>query len=163
MSHDQHAVTLMVNGVRYEDGWRRGSYSAISSGTSCCLLGRMSVASTAYAAPARSWSMGCRCGHVSCWHAKRMVTSSPRSKAWRTGRYCIRSRRLWHEAHGLQCGYCHPGIAMTISVFLAETPSPSEPEIREALSGHLCRCTGYQHIIDAVKLAADRLKAAHRS
>jgi aerobic-type carbon monoxide dehydrogenase small subunit (CoxS/CutS family) len=68
-----------------------------------------------------------------------------------------------HDAHGLQCGYCTPGIVMTLMVFLAETPSPSEPEIREALSGNLCRCTGYQHIVDAVKLAAERLDAAQRS
>jgi len=49
---------------------------------------------------------------------------------------------------------------MTMKVFLEETPSPSEAEIREALSGNLCRCTGYQHIVDAVKLAAARMAAA---
>ncbi|MCA9922134.1 MAG: (2Fe-2S)-binding protein [Anaerolineales bacterium] len=55
------------------------------------------------------------------------------------------------EAHGLQCGFCTPGILMTLIPFLEENPDPTEPEIREALSGNLCRCTGYQHMVDAVK------------
>lgn len=58
------------------------------------------------------------------------------------------------ECHGLQCGYCTPGILMTMKAFLDEHPSPGEAEIREALSGNLCRCTGYQHIVDAMLLAA---------
>lgn len=62
------------------------------------------------------------------------------------------------EAHGLQCGYCTPGILMTLIPFLKQNPNPSEDEIRHALSGNLCRCTGYQHIVDAVKLAAERMK-----
>jgi aerobic-type carbon monoxide dehydrogenase small subunit (CoxS/CutS family) len=62
------------------------------------------------------------------------------------------------ECHGLQCGYCTPGILMTMKAFLDETPSPDEEKIREALSGNLCRCTGYQHIVAAVKLAAERLR-----
>jgi carbon-monoxide dehydrogenase small subunit len=66
-------------------------------------------------------------------------------------------QQAFHETHGLQCGYCTPGILMTAKAFLEETPAPSEAEIREALSGHLCRCTGYQHIVDAVALAAQRL------
>jgi carbon-monoxide dehydrogenase small subunit len=60
----------------------------------------------------------------------------------------------FRQAHALQCGFCTPGILMTLIPFLAEHPRPDEAEIREALSGHLCRCTGYQHIVDAVKLAA---------
>jgi len=62
------------------------------------------------------------------------------------------------DCHGLQCGYCTPGILMTMKVFLEETPSPDEAQIREALSGNLCRCTGYQHIVEAVQLAAERLR-----
>jgi len=62
------------------------------------------------------------------------------------------------EAHGLQCGYCTPGILMTMIPFLKENPSPTEDEIRHALSGNLCRCTGYQHIVDAVQLAAQKMK-----
>lgn len=62
------------------------------------------------------------------------------------------------EAHGLQCGYCTPGILMTMIPFLKQNPDPSEDEIRHALSGNLCRCTGYQHIVDAVKLAAEKMR-----
>ena len=60
------------------------------------------------------------------------------------------------ECHGLQCGFCTPGFLMTLVPFLEANPDPSEEEIRQALSGNLCRCTGYQHIVDAVKLAAER-------
>ncbi|HUD84948.1 MAG TPA: (2Fe-2S)-binding protein [Xanthobacteraceae bacterium] len=63
------------------------------------------------------------------------------------------------DCHGLQCGYCTPGILMTMKAFLEETPAPDEPQIREALSGNLCRCTGYQHIVDAMLLAAERLRS----
>jgi carbon-monoxide dehydrogenase small subunit len=56
--------------------------------------------------------------------------------------------------HGLQCGYCTPGFVVSAHAFLAEHPDPSDEEIREALSGNLCRCTGYQGIIAAVKRAA---------
>ena len=62
------------------------------------------------------------------------------------------------EAHGLQCGYCTPGILMTMIPFLKQNPDPTEDEIRHALSGNLCRCTGYQHIVDAVKLAAQKMR-----
>jgi carbon-monoxide dehydrogenase small subunit len=67
-------------------------------------------------------------------------------------------QQAMHDAHGLQCGYCTPGILMTMTAFLDANPSPTEPEVREALSGNLCRCTGYQHIVDAVLLAADRMR-----
>jgi len=60
------------------------------------------------------------------------------------------------DSHGLQCGFCTGGILMTLVPFLEENPDPSEDEIRHALSGNLCRCTGYQHIVDAVLLAAKR-------
>jgi aerobic-type carbon monoxide dehydrogenase small subunit (CoxS/CutS family) len=63
------------------------------------------------------------------------------------------------ECHGLQCGYCTPGILMTMKAFLDETPQPDEAQIREALSGNLCRFTGYQPIIDAVQMAAQRLRS----
>ncbi|MCP4425246.1 MAG: hypothetical protein GY803_12190, partial [Chloroflexi bacterium] len=59
-----------------------------------------------------------------------------------------------HEAHGLQCGFCTPGFLMTLVPFLEQNSNPTEAEIREAISGNLCRCTGYQHIVDAVKIAA---------
>jgi len=61
------------------------------------------------------------------------------------------------QEHGLQCGFCTPGFLMTLVPFLADNPDPSEREIREAISGNLCRCTGYQNIVAAVRLAAERL------
>jgi carbon-monoxide dehydrogenase small subunit len=65
----------------------------------------------------------------------------------------------FHEAHGLQCGFCTPGFLMTLLPFLEENDDPTEQEIRLALSGNICRCTGYQHIVDAVKLAAAKRRA----
>ena len=67
-------------------------------------------------------------------------------------------QQAFQDAHGLQCGFCTPGILMTLLPFLQENPSPTEAEVREAISGNLCRCTGYQHIVDAVLLAAKRLQ-----
>lgn len=69
-------------------------------------------------------------------------------------------QQAFWEAHGLQCGFCTPGILMTMSAFLKDNPHPTEPEVRHALSGNLCRCTGYQHIVDAVLLAAEKLQQA---
>ena len=63
-------------------------------------------------------------------------------------------QEAFRDAHGLQCGFCTPGILMTMKAFLAEHPSPAEAEVREALSGNLCRCTGYQHIVDSIRAAA---------
>ena len=63
-------------------------------------------------------------------------------------------QEAFHEAHGLQCGFCTPGFLMTLLPFLEKRLDPTEAEIRQAISGNLCRCTGYQHIVDAVKLAA---------
>ena len=62
------------------------------------------------------------------------------------------------DAHGLQCGFCTPGFLITTLAFLRENSSPSEREIREALAGNLCRCTGYQNIVKAVQLAAERMQ-----
>ncbi|MGA2289199.1 (2Fe-2S)-binding protein [Bradyrhizobium sp.] len=67
-------------------------------------------------------------------------------------------QQAMHDHHGLQCGYCTPGILMTMSAYLRENPSPTEAEVREALSGNLCRCTGYQNIVDAVMAAANRMR-----
>jgi carbon-monoxide dehydrogenase small subunit len=63
----------------------------------------------------------------------------------------------FREAHGLQCGFCTAGFIMTVLAFLEENKNPSEQEIRQAISGNLCRCTGYQHIVEAVKLAAEKM------
>jgi carbon-monoxide dehydrogenase small subunit len=64
------------------------------------------------------------------------------------------------EKHGLQCGFCTPGILMTLLPYLKENPDAGEAQIREAISGNLCRCTGYQHIVDAALLAAKDMQAA---
>jgi carbon-monoxide dehydrogenase small subunit len=65
---------------------------------------------------------------------------------------------FWEE-HGLQCGYCTPGMIMASVDLLSRNPNPSEAEIRHALEGNLCRCTGYQHIIKAVQCAANKMRA----
>jgi carbon-monoxide dehydrogenase small subunit len=62
-------------------------------------------------------------------------------------------QQAFRDAHGLQCGYCTPGMLMTIVELLRENARPSESEIREAISGNICRCTGYQSIVEAVLLA----------
>jgi len=66
----------------------------------------------------------------------------------------------FRDEHGLQCGFCTPGFVVSVTAFLADNPDPSEAEIREGLSGNLCRCTGYQGIVKAVRRAADALGAA---
>ena len=58
------------------------------------------------------------------------------------------------SAHGLQCGFCTPGMLMTLTAFLRDNPTPDEPQIRDAISANLCRCTGYQHIVHAVQIAS---------
>jgi carbon-monoxide dehydrogenase small subunit len=63
------------------------------------------------------------------------------------------------ECHGLQCGYCTPGMILSAHQLLMRNPRPSENEIRHALDGNLCRCTGYQHIVDAVQYAAKKMTA----
>ena len=66
----------------------------------------------------------------------------------------------FRDNHGLQCGYCTPGIIMSACAFLKEHPAPTEGEIREMLAGHLCRCTGYHFIVDAIAEAARALAGA---
>ena len=69
-------------------------------------------------------------------------------------------QQAFQEKHGLQCGFCTPGIIMSVHAMLHEHPDPTEEEIRHELSGNLCRCTGYQNIVEAVKLAAERLRVS---
>jgi carbon-monoxide dehydrogenase small subunit len=66
-------------------------------------------------------------------------------------------QRAFHENHGLQCGYCTPGMVMAAVSLLAEQPSPTEAEVREGLEGNLCRCTGYHNIVKAVMAAAEAM------
>ena len=67
-------------------------------------------------------------------------------------------QQAFQDNHGLQCGFCTPGMLMTLSEFLRDHPDPSESEVREALSGNLCRCTGYQAIVAATLDAARRIR-----
>jgi aerobic-type carbon monoxide dehydrogenase small subunit (CoxS/CutS family) len=69
-------------------------------------------------------------------------------------------QQAFHEHHALQCGFCTPGFLMTANQLLKQNPDPSEREIRRALAGNLCRCTGYVNIVRAVKSAARKMRAA---
>ena len=69
-------------------------------------------------------------------------------------------QQAFHENHGLQCGFCTPGMLTTLLEFLRDNPDPTEPEVRIAISGNLCRCTGYQNIVISALDAAKRLRAA---
>jgi aerobic carbon-monoxide dehydrogenase small subunit len=73
------------------------------------------------------------------------------------GRYSPLQQAL-HEEHGLQCGFCTPGIIMTFEAYLKDNPDPTEAEIRDVLSGNLCRCTGYQNIVAAIRKAAAAMR-----
>ena len=77
----------------------------------------------------------------------------------RDGRLHPLQEGFWEE-HGLQCGYCTPGMILSAVNLLADNPRPSEQEIRDGLDGNLCRCTGYQHIVNAVQYAAARAARA---
>ena len=72
-------------------------------------------------------------------------------------------QEAFRETHAVQCAFCTPGFLMTLVPFLEENSDPTEAEIREAISGNLCRCTGYQHIVDAVKLAAEKMSVGGES
>jgi carbon-monoxide dehydrogenase small subunit len=66
------------------------------------------------------------------------------------------------ECHGLQCGYCTPGMILSSVDLLSTNPNPSEAEIRQSISGNLCRCTGYQHIVQSVQYAAKKMRGGKR-
>ena len=66
------------------------------------------------------------------------------------------------EAHGMQCGYCTPGMVISAEVLLKKNSNPTREEVREAISGNICRCTGYVQIVDAIMLAAERLSGRNR-
>jgi carbon-monoxide dehydrogenase small subunit len=69
-------------------------------------------------------------------------------------------QEAFREHHGLQCGFCTPGVLMTLTEFLRDHPDPDEAQVREALTGNLCRCTGYQGIVDAALAAAKRMRSS---
>jgi aerobic carbon-monoxide dehydrogenase small subunit len=67
-------------------------------------------------------------------------------------------QQAFQQCHALQCGFCTPGFLMTLQVFLQENPAPTAGQVRQAIAGHLCRCTGYQHIVEATLRAAAQLR-----
>src|ERR1700740_2851511 len=161
MSTDLHDVVVTVNGRRYEH--RIEARLLLSDSTRHELL----LAGT---------HVGCEhgvCGACtilfdgepirSCLmlavQAKNHEISTIEGLAGKDGKYHPLQQAM-HDHHGLQCGYCTPGILMTMTAFLDENASPSEDEVREALSGNLCRCTGYQNIVDAVMKAAETMRTA---
>lgn len=68
-------------------------------------------------------------------------------------------QEAFNEKHGLQCGFCTPGVLMTVLPFLEENPHPTEDEIREAIDGNICRCTGYEKIIESVQAASEKMSS----
>jgi aerobic-type carbon monoxide dehydrogenase small subunit (CoxS/CutS family) len=159
MDTDDHEITVSVNGVRY----------------------RRRVESRMLLSDFLRHDLGLAGTHVGCEHgvcgactilldgqpvrsclmfavqAESQEISTIEGLASKDGEYHPLQQAM-HDHHGLQCGYCTPGILMTMSAFLDENRSPSEEEVREALSGNLCRCTGYQNIVDAVMTAAKRMR-----
>jgi carbon-monoxide dehydrogenase small subunit len=85
-----------------------------------------------------------------------LASAGPGAGADPSGLHPIQS--AFRDVHALQCGFCTPGILMTTAAFLEEHPAPDREEAREAISGHLCRCTGYHNIVEGVLLAARRLR-----
>ena len=159
MDIDDHEVTIAVNGVRYQ---RRVESRVLLSDF---LRHDLGLAGT---------HVGCEhgvCGACtilldgqpvrSCLmfavQADKQQISTVEGLAGADGEYHPLQQAM-HDHHGLQCGYCTPGILMTMTAFLEENRSPNEEAIREALSGNLCRCTGYQNIVDAVMAAAKRMR-----
>ena len=95
-----------------------------------------------------------------CSPSRPTAPRSRRSRAWARRATCIRCRRRSGTNHGLQCGYCTPGMIMAAADLLARNPDPSEHDVREALAGNLCRCTGYHNIVKAVRAAAGEMRGA---
>jgi len=159
MDTDEHEITVSVNGVRY----------------------RRRVESRTLLSDFLRHDLGLAGTHVGCEHGvcgactilldgqpmrsclmfavqtDSQEISTVEGLAGMDGEYHPLQQAM-HDHHGLQCGYCTPGILMTMTAFLDENQSPSEEEVREALSGNLCRCTGYQNIVDAVMTAAKRMR-----
>src|SRR3954465_10923710 len=135
----------------------------------CCASGwrcraPRTPASRASAAPARSTWTGCSCapawwprarrGGGGAGQAERREVVTVEGLAAEAALHPVQEAFL--EAGAVQCGFCTPGLIVATHDLLARKPSPSDAEIREALAGNLCRCTGYEKILDAVRLAAAR-------
>ncbi len=89
-----------------------------------------------------------------CWRSRPTVVRSPPSRASRATAQLHPVQEAFRECHGLQCGFCTPGMIMQSIDLLNDNPNPSEEEIRLGLEGNLCRCTGYHNIVKAVQHAA---------
>jgi aerobic-type carbon monoxide dehydrogenase small subunit (CoxS/CutS family) len=159
MDDDRHNITLSVNGVSYTrcvesrmllSDFIRHDLSLAGTHVGCehGVCGACTI--LLEGEPVRSCLM-------LAVQANNHVVSTVEGLAGKEGAYHPLQQAM-HDHHGLQCGYCTPGILMTMSAFLDENSSPSEDEVREALSGNLCRCTGYQNIVDAVLSAAARMR-----
>src|SRR5882757_8450236 len=161
MSFDQHDIVIMVNGERYE---RRIEarlllsdfirHELLLAGTHVgCEHGVCGACTILFdGMPMRS------CLMFTVQADGHEIVTVEGLTSGRNGLHPL--QQAMHEKHGLQCGYCTPGILMTMTAFLDANPSPDEAAVREALSGNLCRCTGYQHIVDAVLLAAERMRGS---
>jgi carbon-monoxide dehydrogenase small subunit len=125
----------------------------------CGSPARTSAASTACAARAPSCSTATRCDRASCSRCRPTAPRSPPSRAWAPDGTLSPVQDAFRQAHGLQCGFCTPGFVVSVHRVPGGQPEPDGDEIREALSGNLCRCTGYQGIIKAVQIAAETMSA----
>ncbi len=133
----------------------RARHSPTSSASSAGSPARTSVASTACAVRARCWSTARRCASclVFAVQADGTAVTTIEGIAGPDGELSP-VQSAFRDCHGLQCGFCTPGFVVSVTAFLRDNPDPSDQEIREALSGNLCRCTGYQGIVNAVRQAA---------
>lgn len=88
-----------------------------------------------------------------------IITIEGFAGTWNNGKGLHPLQEGFWEKHGLQCGYCTPGMILTAAQLLEENSHPNEAEIRRAIAGNLCRCTGYQHIVDSIQYAAKKMKS----
>ena len=133
--------------------------------STCCASGwdcraRRTPASRASAARARSTSTACRSARAWSPPGRRKGRELVTVEGLADGEALHPVQQAFVEAGAVQCGFCTPGLLVAAHDLLARNPSPSDPQIREALAGNLCRCTGYEKILDAVRLAAERMAHA---
>ena len=158
---EKRTVTLTVNGVRYAERsggppHARGFHPPRRSGSPA----RISAASTACAAPAPSCSTAVGALVPDVRGAGRRPRDLTIEGIAPTRDKLHPLQEAFRDNHGLQCGFCTPGMLTTLIEFLRDNPDPTEQEVRIAISGNLCRCTGYQGIVAAALDAAKRLRAA---
>ena len=161
-------VSITVNG-KVRKGARRAAHcsSCISCANTSISPAPTSAATPASAAPARCSSMAAAPSRARSSRSRPMAPRSSPSRASPTDDQLHPLQEGFWEEHGLQCGYCTPGMIMSAVNLLNDNPKPSEAQIREGISGNFCRCTGYQHIVNAIQYAANKggkpLMASHGS